>query len=367
MKSRVRNRCRSYGSLLSLLLLLSGCAKPAAPEVTEPFSQMEIVETTAPELTLAAETEPPETIPEETAPASRRYTLTFLGDCTFGGTPETYYAQVGFAGLMGQDYRYPFVNVISYLENDDFTIANLEGTLTEVGSPQNPKYSFRGDPEFVNVLTENSIEAVTLANNHSMDYGKKGFDATRQTLEAAGVPYVLPNDSTVVTLADGTTIGVYATTYASADAAAMEEGIRALKQQGVDIIVYAPHWGVENSYGITPEQERLAHIAIDAGANIVYGSHPHVLEPIVEYGDGVIFYSLANFAFGGNGGPQDMDTVLIQQEVVIDPDGIVTLGRRTLVPCRVSAIPQYNNFQPTPYEVGSEAYDRVLRKLAGAY
>lgn len=350
-----------FWSLLWLLALLTaGCSKPVEPtELTEPVT----LDGSGEEALWTAPAETPETIPAETEPVPRRYTLTFLGDCTFGGTPETYYAKVGFAALVGEDYRYPFANVISYLEADDFTIANLEGTLTDEGFPQNPRYSFRGDPAFVKILTENSVEAVTLANNHTMDYGQKGFASTRQVLEQAEVPYVLPNDSTVVTLPDGTTIGIYATTYASVQEQAMVEGIRELKGQGVDILLYAPHWGTELSYGVTPEQKRLAHAAIDAGANIVYGSHPHVLEPIEEYAGGVIFYSLANFAFGGNGGPEDMDTVLIQQEVVIEPEGTATLGQRTLVPCRVSSITQYNNFQPTPYEADSEEYRRVLQKL----
>ena len=87
----------------------------------------------------------------------------------------------------------------------------------------------------------------------------------------------------------------------------------------------APHWGVEGSYRPTQEQMDLAHAAIDAGADIVWGSHPHVLQPIEEYKDGLILYSMGNFCFGGNGAPEDLDTVLIQQEVVKTPDGRVSL------------------------------------------
>ena len=107
--------------------------------------------------------------------------------------------------------------------------------------------------------------------------------------------------------------------------------------------------------------------AIDAGADIVFGTHPHVLQPIEYYADGVIYYSLGNFSFGGNGAPDDYDTALLQQEVIRQPDGTVELGELTRIPACISSIPERNNFQPTPMEPGSEAYDRVLSKLDGSF
>lgn len=326
--------------------------EPEMPQVTETQEQTLPPETTA---------------PVETLPAERRYTLTFAGDCTLGSSPSAYYAQVGFVKTVGEDYAYPFANVISYFENDDFSFVNLEGPLCDEGYPVSQSYSFHGPTDFVNILTENSVEAVTLANNHTMDYGESGYSTTLDVLKNAGIPYVEQDSSTIITLEDGLTIGIYGSTYSKVDKTDMVSEIEAMKQQGVNVIVYAPHWGTENSYEPTAEQTELAHAAIDAGAHIVCGSHPHVLQPVEEYNGGVIYYSMGNFSFGGNGAPKDFDTAIMQQEIILGSDGIVTLGQRTAIPCSVSSVPLVNNFQPTPYEEGSAEYQRVMQKLEGTF
>lgn len=204
---------------------------------------------------------------------------------------------------------------------------------------------------------------VSLANNHILDYGQKGYDSTVETLESYGIPYVQRDTATLVELDCGLTVGLYGAVYYKYDQADMETQIAALRQQGADLVIYAPHWGIEMTYSPNATQVRLGHAAIDAGADIVWGSHPHVLQPIEEYGDGVIYYSMGNFAFGGNSDPGDYDTVIIQQQVVRAPDGNVTLGERTIIPCSVSSIEKRNNYQPTPYPEGSDEYNRVLKKL----
>ena len=128
-------------------------------------------------------------------------------------------------------------------------------------------------------------------------------------------------------------------------------------------MIFAPHWGVEKTYTPTKEQPDAGYAAIDAGADIVWGSHPHALQPIEHYRDGVIFYSLGNFSFGGFTVPADFDTALLQQEVIRDADGTVSLGALTVVPCCISSIADRNNYQPTPYTAREEGYDRVLEKL----
>ena len=344
-----------------LVLLLCGCGKTEAPApaTTAVPTETEMV-------TGAAEaTEAPTTAPAE--PPEQHLTFTFAGDCTLGC--HTAHTNVGYGFLLtvGEDYAYPFANIIDWFENDDFTMVNLEGVLSDTGYPVTKRYTFRGPASYVNILTENSVEAVSLANNHTLDYAKTGYAETKAVLEAAGVPYVEQNSSTVITLDSGVTVGIYGTVYNSIDREAMAEGIAELKAQGVDIVIYAPHWGVEHSFDPIPEQTELGRMAIDAGADIVYGCHPHVLQPIEEYNGGVILYSLGNFSFGGNIYPSDYDTAIIQQEVILAADGTVTLGERTIVPCSISSIENRNNYQPTPYEEGTEAYARVISKLDGTY
>ena len=350
------------------LVLLAGCAAPeAAVETT--VSVTTVAETTLPETAPTTEpvTEPatePATVPTE--PPEERFLLTFVGDCTFGANPTNTYAGFGFPKTVGEDYSYPFRNVIDWFVSDECSFINLEGPLTDTGNPMQKKHAFRGTTAYVNIITDNSVEAVSLANNHTMDYGETGYASTLATLQAAGIPYVERDASCVFTTENGLTIGLYGAVYYVLDEAQIVAGISALKEQGCDLVIFAPHWGVEGSYHPTAQQTQLGHAAIDAGADIVWGSHPHVLQPVEEYNGGVIYYSLGNFSFGGNGYPRDYDTALLRQEVIRGADGTVTLGNLTIIPANVSSIEGRNNFQPTPYEEGSAGYDRVMQKLDGS-
>ena len=295
------------------------------------------------------------------------FLLTFAGDCTLGSLPGQLNAEVGFVRRVGTDYGYPFRNVSDYFTQDDATFINLEGPLTDEGYPANKTYQFRGPSHFINILTENSIEMVSLANNHTMDYGQVGYESTLSLLQGAGVSYVEQNSTLLMTLDGGLKVGVFGMVYLSMDVEKMEMGIASLREQGAELVIVAAHWGYEGSYQINQEQKRIAHAAIDAGADIVWGSHPHVLQPVEEYGDGIIFYSMGNFSFGGNGKPDDFDTALLQQEVIRHPDGGVTLGKLVRIPCSISSDPFANNFQPTPLQSGTPEYNRVLSKLDGTY
>lgn len=354
--------------ILAVLLLVLGIVMTAASckeEPSETEAPAETVMAVPPTESLPPETQPTQatTEPPETEPQVERFLLTFAGDCTLGANPANYYAGVGFIKTVGEDYAYPFANVIDFFESDDFTMVNLEGALCEDGVQVPKKYNFRGPTTYVNILTQNSVEAVTVANNHSMDYGQQGYDTTLTTLEDAGVPYVERDSSAIITTESGLTIGLYGMVYYALDVENMVREITALKEQGVDLIVVAPHWGVEGTYQPTEEQVQVGHAAIDAGANIVFGTHPHVLQPIEEYNGGIIYYSLGNFSFGGNSAPADFDTALLQQEVIRESDGTLRLGELTVVPACISSVSGWNNYQPTPYEPGTEEYDRVLAKL----
>ncbi len=308
-----------------------------------------------------------ETTAAETQPREQRFVLTFVGDCTFGAPPFLENAGQGFIKLVGEDYGYPFRNVIDYFQEDEASFLNLEGPLTDEGYPRVKTHVFRGPTVFKNILVENSIEAVTLANNHTLDYGQTGYNATRETLDSIDVPYVETNQSRVFTTANGLTIGLFGTTYEWMEEATILEGIRDLARQDLDLVIFAPHWGNEGSYVPSVQQEALAHAAVDAGADIVWGSHPHVLQPVEHYAEGIIYYSLGNFSFGGNGAPWDMDTAILQQEVIRAEDGTIRLGEWRSIPCSVSSITQWNNFQPTPYQPGTPEYDRVVAKLEGSW
>lgn len=353
---------------MMIYLALPGESVPTQPTTVPTEATTLPTETTAPVETTQETTVPVETTVETTAPTEPQpivYTLTFAGDCTLANLKGRTGSDT-FIGRVGEDYAYPFADVQQYFATDDCTFINLEGPLTERGTPADKKFVFRGPTSYVNILTQGSVEFANLSNNHTYDYGKVGMQDTIDTLKAAGVQYTEYGGSTLFTTESGLTIGVYTENGVTNSYAAVK-AIKALKDQGAEVIVACFHWGSEYHYRPSNTQKTVARDAIDAGADIVYGHHPHVLQKVETYGDGIIFYSLANFSFGGNTNPTDKDTAIIQQQIIREPDGTVHMGEMTIIPCSVSGEKGYNDYQPVPYEVDSEEYKRVLTKLDGTF
>ena len=340
---------------------------PTEPAATEaPTQATEEPATEVPETEMPTETEAP-TEPPATEPKEQHYTLSFAGDCTFGSISSNWNNSNHFIKTIGENYDYPFDNVRHILENDDFTIINLEGPLTDSTSgAASKRFSFRGPTAYVQIMTGSSVEAVTLANNHAEDYGKSGYDSTKKVLEESGITYVEKNKTAMYTTEKGLKIGLYAGTFDFSESS-IKNGIAQLRKDGAEIVICAFHWGIEGSYRPNSSQQKFAKFAIDAGADVVYGHHPHVLQKIETYKDKYIFYSLSNFSFGGAALPGDYDTALVQLDVVRDENGKVSLGELTIIPCSISSSTKQNNFQPTPLEEGTDRYNRVLSKLDGSF
>ena len=243
----------------------------------------------------------------------------------------------------------------------------MEGALTDGGTPEDKPYVFKGPARYINILTEGSVEFANVVNNHTMDYGTTGYRDTLTLLDQEGIAYAEQKDITLFTTTTGLTIGVYAELFPR-KTAHLEEKIGQLRAMGAEIVIASFHWGNEYHYRPDIDQTWAAYAAIDAGADIVYGHHPHVLQKIEEYNGGVIFYSLGNFSFGGNANPPDKDTAILQQQVIRDPDGTVRLGETLRIPCYVTGISGYgNDYQPVPMEENTKEYDRVLKKLEGTH
>ena len=303
---------------------------------------------------------PEPVIPEE--PKDEVYCLSFVGDCTLGTDYDTYGTPGSFVALTGDDYDYPFTFVREYFEDDDFTMVNLECALTNYNVPNEKQYRFRGPPEYAKILSGSSVECAILANNHSGDYGAQGLEDTKAALDAENVGYVPDSGTFIYQTSRGLKIGVCAFFGSGWDPAAQ---IRSLRERGAQLIIASYHFGEEGSYTVTDSQIYRAHMAVDAGADIVVGTHPHVLQRTESYHGGLIYYSLGNFSFGGNRNPRDKDTVIMRQYVTLSPEGKLTLGETVPVPCRLSSEAAYNDYRPQPYEEGSAEYERVLSKLSG--
>ena len=205
-----------------------------------------------------------------------------------------------------------------------------------------------------------------LAPDEDQCHGQDGYDDSLAALDASGLPYVTRNSTAMYETESGLKIGVYAAFF-TIDEADMAADIAALREAGAELVIASLHWGDEGTYHPTADQEYYGHAAIDAGADIVYGHHPHVLQRIEQYGSGVIYYSLGNFSFGGNTNPRDRDTAVLQQEIIRGTDGSIRLGELTIIPCCVSSTEGVNDFRPTPYAEGSEEYARTLTKLDGTF
>lgn len=306
--------------------------------------------------------------PETPAPAeaaeAEYFTLSFVGDCTLGSSPRTP-LNWNFQHVVGENYAWPFAATRQYLEDDYLTVANMEGVFTTATQAKDAMFVFKADPVYAKVFSAGSVELVTLGNNHAGDYLEQGLADTRAALEAEGVRYADENGICLYQRGDGPVVGVYSKLYPWSSV--VTAGVQRLREAGAEIIVVCAHWGLEGSYSPTADQRSVGRAAIDAGADIVCGSHPHVLQPMEGYAGGVILYSLGNWSFGGNTAPQDRDTAIVQLRFRRDPDGSLTLDACSAVPCSVSGSTGRNDYQPTPYAQDSEGYARVIHKLNGSF
>lgn len=292
-------------------------------------------------------------------------TLSVVGDCTLG-TDETFDYDTSLNAYYenyGADYF--LQNVKDIFSADDLTIANFEGTLTDSDEREDKTFAFKAPASYASILTGGSVEAVNTANNHSHDYGDQSFDDTLAALDDAGIVH-FGYDETAVMDVKGIKVGlvgIYELYDHLEREQQLKDNIAKVKADGAQLIVVIFHWGNETETVPDSNQTTLGRIAIDEGADLVCGHHPHVLQGIETYKGRNIVYSLGNFCFGGNSSPSDMDTMIYQQTFTIDADGIKKDNVTNIIPCSISsaAYDGYNNYQPTPAE-GDEA-TRILGKI----
>ena len=294
-----------------LLLLIRGCSSAKAKSVSSDQVQTEEKLTVTPEPAMD--------------PVS--LTISVVGDCTLGTDEEFDYDTSLNAYYDNNGPDYFFANVKKIFEADNLTIANFEGTLTDSEDREDKQFAFKAPASYADILTAGSVEAVNTANNHSHDYGDQSFDDTLSALDAAGIIH-FGYDETAVTEVNGIKVGMVGI-YELNDHLGREEqlkqNIEKVKKDGAQLIIVIFHWGNEKEEVPDSNQTTLGHLAIDLGADLVCGHHPHVLQGIEEYKGKNIVYSLGNFCFGGNAYPSDMDTMIFQQTFTIDSNGVTML------------------------------------------
>lgn len=354
--------------LLALALLVK--ARAGAPEPS--------AITAAPGATASDKSDLSQKAVESTPqPEPEYFTLSAIGDCTLAPRPNS----ADFLNKVNGDYSYPFSNTVQYFESDEFTIANLECTFSDRNLPYDytvALFYFIAGSDYANILTEGGVDFVNTTNNHTYDFYQKGVDDTCAALEAVGLPYGIENQAQIVTSENGIKFGIYCSyNNFKPDIDQAVQAIEQLRSDGADYVICMFHWPEDEMvYTPTEDQITVAHACIDAGADLIYGSHTHCLQPIEEYNDGVILYGMGNWSFGGSDMPRDPDTAIVQITLRRDADGSVSNDGLTVIPCRVSSTapdpdnPQkyaYNDYRPTPYEEGSTEYERTMSKLTGSY
>lgn len=293
------------------------------------------------------------------APAPQQtVTISFIGDCTLGSYKGS---SNRFADYWDDENPcYYLKNVRSIFEQDDITFVNLEGPLTDHSQEVIKTFSMRGEPEYVDILKAGSVEIVNLANNHIYDCGKEGFSDTVHVLDEAGIQYTGEGYITGKVI-NGITVyflGYKGWTDSDSLRVQIEEDIATVRNVYLaDIVCVEFHWGEERTYYPNNTQKNLAHFTIDAGADVVVGSHPHVLQGIEEYNGKIIAYSLGNFCFGANNNPADKDTMILQ--VIANKAG--DLNTR-IIPCTISSTESINDFCPTPQD-GTEKGEKILQRI----
>lgn len=303
----------------------------------------------------------PQKMPEDNGITS--FTVSAAGDCTLGSDASamgsgSFIAEVA---TQGNDYTYFLKLAQPYFKNDDLTIVNFEGTLSQNGARQSKQYAFRGAPDYVNILTSSSVEAVNLANNHTYDYGEVAFADTKRIMDENGILWFEGSNLQVAEI-NGIKVGFIGTSLLTSQGRRdFVKNITALKAHEPNLIIASFHWGTERMYAPTAIQKQYARLAIDNGADLVLGHHPHVLQPIERYNGKYIVYSLGNFCFGGNKNPSDKDSMIFTQTFSFQDGTLLPDENVSVIPFSVSSEPYRNNYQPTP--LFGEEFERVKAKI----
>ena len=293
----------------------------------------------------------------------KKIVLSTAGDCTIG-TDDNFGYSNSFNQVLknnNNDYSYFFKNVKSIFDKDDLTVVNLEGTFTTYNVKKEKAFNFKGDPDYVNILKEGSVEAVNIANNHSHDYEEQGYIDTKKVLEEANVSYC-GNSSYYIKDINGIKVGMFGLMDINSERYTdVKKAIKHLQNESCDLIIANMHWGIEKDYNQNSAQIKLGHYMIDNGVDLVIGTHPHVIQGIEKYNGKYIIYSLANFVFGGNKNPADKDTFIYQQTFTFKDGVLQDDDNIKIIPALVSSDKKINNYQPTIAE-GDDA-TRVMNKI----
>jgi len=283
--------------------------------------------------------------------------ISLVGDCTMGGPAFSRVAEK-------KGMSHFFSGLVDVFSQDDLTIANCEGSLTNRTKNAGHEFNLSGPPEYAEAFKLGSVEAVNIANNHTYDFYRAGRQDTVEALETQGIGWFGEGDLHIAEV-KGVKIGMTGYSYPHRyDLRRQERDIKLLKEKGCDLVIVSMHWGKETSLLTNKEQRTLGPQLIDLGADIVFGHGPHVLQAIQIYEGKPIFYSLANFSFGGNVSPKDPDTAAICLEYEIGEQGL-NMARLTAIPCQMHHEKDFRPYEVTDQTQREAIFEKLVFENSG--
>lgn len=316
---------------VAIVAVLFGIWKKEEKQERENKKQEDVIQKETEDNSLKSE----EAEPEETGTGDT--TIIFAGDVLLSDYVLENYKNQGIGGVVND-------TLLSQLQSADITVVNEEFPFGTTGTKAEDKqFTFRVNPSYITVLQEMGVDAVTLANNHVLDFGEEALLETMETLDSAGILYAGAGDSVERAKqvqkmeVNGKTYGMLAASrvipvtswnvenhtpgvFCTYDVTALVKEIQQAKKECDYLAVYV-HWGVERNNQPEDYQRNLAKQYIDAGADVVIGSHPHVLQGIEFYQGKPIFYSLGNFIFN-----QSIDkTMAVKLEIPEEGEPMIRL------------------------------------------
>ncbi len=257
-----------------------------------------------------------------------KVSMAFTGDVIFAGNVETI--------LKTNGYDYPYREIAELLQKPDFTIANLETPITTRGDQQQKQYTYRSSPNALPAFKAAGFDIVNLANNHILDYGQDGLLDTIKALDAKEILHTGAGKNLeeayrpVIVEKNGIKVAFLGFSHKVPDnswkAGKNQPGTtqlydpkQAIKtiedtRDKADLVVVMAHWGEEKAEKPLEEHRKMARSFIDAGADLIVGTHPHVLQGLEHYQGKWIAYSLGNFLFTTNDHAPSWETAVLQAE-----------------------------------------------------
>ncbi len=296
--------------------------------------------------------------------------ISAVGDITLGGDPErgTLAQFKKYLDLYEKQYGDRYGTMLKkaavYFSQDDLTFGNLETCLTKAGGRHEGTYCYKGDPSYAQVLSSSSVEAMNLANNHTTGFGSAGLRSTKSALTKVGVAangfgY---NDAKILMI-NGLRVGLlgYQTGPRTANANTIKTGVKKMRDK-CDVLILSLHFGdtKEYTYKVTNAMKVYAHTAINYGADLVVGHHPHVISGMESYKGKNIVYGLGTFLAGGPNPLRPRRTFIFQETLEVHP-GFVESKDAKVIPFWITSSDKTNDRIPQPAP-GAEA-DKIIAHI----